>query len=188
MLQYARAELSGQSADAGDPRGGQRGRGLFTVRFTVRVSPTCAAVVPDSYPISTHLTKLGRLKSASVRRCGAGFNARGIGGRRNGGASGSGAHVAGSKRDASDRDACDGSTDLQAIDGGIHGKVPRVEYARRYPEREIEPERRAEATGPDRPKRKRVDGRACYSTRTREKEGAKRRCDATGRPPGRPPG
>ena len=60
-------------------------------------------------------------------------------------------------------DAGDGSTDLQEVGGGINGKAPRVEYARRYPEREIEPERRAEATGPDRPKRKRVDGRACYA-------------------------
>ena len=69
--------------------------------------------------------------------------------------------------------------------GGINGKAPRVEYERRYPAREIEPERRVEETGPDRPKRKRVDGRTCYAN---SGEGSKRRCDATGRPPGRPPG
>ena len=107
--------------------------------------------------------------------------ARRAGGERSGGAGGSGAHVAGSKRDASDRDACDGST----VDGGINGKAPRVEYERRYPARNIEPEGREGATGPDRPKRKRVDGMACYAN---SGEGMKRRCDATGRPPGRPPG
>ena len=69
--------------------------------------------------------------------------------------------------------------------GGVNRKAPRVEYERRYPAREVEPERRAEETGPDRPKRKRVDGRTCY---VNSGEGSKRRCDATGRPPGRPPG
>ena len=69
--------------------------------------------------------------------------------------------MAGSKRDASVMDAGDGSTDLQEVgtprqQGGVHGKAPRVEYARQYPAREIVPERRAEATGPDRPKRKRM--------------------------------
>ena len=114
--------------------------------------------------------------------------ARRAGGERSGGAGGSGAHVAGSKRDASDRDARDGSTvdgRRSTVDGGINGKAPRVEYERRYPTRDIEPERQEGATGPDRPKRKRVDGMACYAN---SGEGMKRRCDATGRPPGRPPG
>ena len=64
-------------------------------------------------------------------------------------------------------------------------RAQRVEYERRYPTRGVEPERRAEETGPDRPKRKRVDGRECYAN---SGEGSKRRCDTTGRPPGRPPG
>ena len=58
-----------------------------------------------------------------------------------------------------------------------------VEYERQYPERTQDQARRGE--GPDRPKRKRVDGAVCYAN---SGEGAKRRCDATGRPPGRPPG
>ena len=95
-------------------------------------------------------------------------------GARGGGASGRGEHLAGNKRDANAR-----------AQGGINGKAPRVEYERRYPEREGDPERRAEETGPDRPKRKRVDGQTCYAN---SGEGSKRRCDATGRPPGRPPG
>ena len=63
------------------------------------------------------------------------------------------------------------------------GKQRKVEYERPYPERTTEQERRGE--GPDRPKRKRVDGNVCYAN---SGEGSKRRCDATGRPPGRPPG
>ena len=127
----------------------------------------------------TRAAMCGVLRRAARKR------ARRGGGGRGGGAGSSSEHLAGSKRGASAMDAGDGSTDLQEVGGGINGKAPRVEYARRYPEREIEPERRAEATGPDRPKRKRVDGRACYAN---SGEGAKRRCDATGRPPGRPPG
>ena len=118
--------------------------------------------------------------------------ARRGGGGRGGGAGSSGEHRAGSKRDATAMDASDGSkqANLQEVgtlgqQGGKNGKAPRVEYARQYPAREVEPERRAEETGPDRPKRKRVDGRACYAN---SGEGSKRRCDATGRPPGRPPG
>ena len=57
------------------------------------------------------------------------------------------------------------------------------EYERQYPGRTQEQEKRGE--GPDRPKRKRVDGSMCYAN---SGEGSKRRCDATGRPPGRPPG
>ena len=57
------------------------------------------------------------------------------------------------------------------------------EYERQYPGRTQEQEKRGE--GPDRPKRKRVDGSVCYAN---SGEGSKRRCDATGRPPGRPPG
>ena len=101
------------------------------------------------------------------------------------GAGSSSEQLAGSKRGASAMDAGDGSTDLQEVGGGINGKAPRVEYERRYPARDIEPERQEGATGPDRPKRKRVDGMACYAN---SGEGMKRRCDATGRPPGRPPG
>ena len=113
-------------------------------------------------------------------------------GARNGGVRGRGAHLAGNKRDAHTMDASDRSeqANLQEAStlerrGGLSSKAPRVEYARRYPAREVEPERRAEATGPDRPKRKRVDGQMCYAN---SGEGSKRRCDATGRPPGRPPG
>ena len=154
-----------------------------------------------------------RAAMCGVLRRGARKRAKRAGGARGGGASGSGAHVAGSKRDAKRhgrRRWFDRRTDLQEVrqtdtknrqnqadpeartpgtprqQGGINGKAPRVEYARQYPAREIVTERRAEATGPDRPKRKRVDGRAaCYAN---SGEGAKRRCDATGRPPGRPPG
>ena len=118
--------------------------------------------------------------------------ARRGGGARGEGAGSSGEHRAGSKRDASDMDAGDGSkqANLQEVStlgqqGGKDSKAPRVEYERRYPERAVEPERRAEETGPDRPKRKRVDGQTCYAN---SGEGSKRRCDATGRPPGRPPG
>ena len=82
-------------------------------------------------------------------------------------------------------DAGDRTGDVQMPRGGINGKATRVEYERRYPAREVEPERRAEETGPDRPKRKRVDGRECYAN---SGEGSKRRCDAMGRPPGRPSG
>ena len=82
-------------------------------------------------------------------------------------------------------DGCGRIGDVQIPRGGINGKAPRVEYERRYPARDIEPERQEGATGPDRPKRKRVDGMACYAN---SGEGMKRRCDATGGPPGRPPG
>ena len=115
--------------------------------------------------------------------------ARREGGERGGGASGGGGHLAGSKRAASTRDACDRSTGT--VGGGINarintGKKSKTDdtaYERRYPERTQEQERRGE--GPDRPKRKRVDGGVCYAN---SGEGSKRRCDATGRPPGRPPG
>ena len=118
--------------------------------------------------------------------------AKRAGGARSGGAGSSSEHLAGSKRDATAMDASDRSkqANLQEAgtlgqQGGINSKAPRVEYERRYPAREVEPERRAEETGPDRPKRKRVDGQVCYAN---SGAGSKRRCDATGRPPGRPPG
>ena len=72
--------------------------------------------------------------------------------------------------------------ELQANQGKKR-KPDDTAYERRYPERTQEQERRGE--GPDRPKRKRVDGDVCYAN---SGEGSKRRCDATGRPPGRPPG
>ena len=69
-------------------------------------------------------------------------------------------------------------------------KQRKVEYTRPYPERKDDgagAARHGEVTadGPDRPKRKRVDGSVCYAN---SGEGSKRRCEATGRPPGRPPG
>jgi len=145
-----------------------------------------AAEVGQVWWATTRVAVCGVLRRVARKR------ARRGGGVDSGGAGGSGARLAGSKRDSGDRDASDRSkqANLQEAgtlgqQGGINGKAPRVEYARRYPAREVEPERRAEETGPDRPKRKRVDGRACYAN---SGEGSKRRCDATGRPPGRPPG
>ena len=94
--------------------------------------------------------------------------------------------LAGSKRDSDDRDACDRSKQANLQEAGTLGKKRKPDdtaYERQYPERTQEQERRGE--GPDRPKRKRVDGAVCYAN---SGEGSKRRCDATGRPPGRPPG
>jgi len=110
--------------------------------------------------------------------------ARRGGGVGSGGAGSSGARLAGSKRDSDDRDACDRSKQADLQEAGTLGKKRKPDdtaYERRYPERTQEQERRGE--GPDRPKRKRVDGDVCYAN---SGEGSKRRCDATGRPPGRP--
>ena len=110
-----------------------------------------------------------------------------------GGESSGGGHGPGSKRDASAWDACDRSIqhsgDLRTNQGETSttankkSKTDGMAYERQYPERTQEQERRGD--GPDRPKRKRVDGSVCYAN---SGEGSKRRCDATGRPPGRPPG
>ena len=163
----------GRAEDAG----GRAGRGKK--RKDAAGAAQLAAAAEAVWWAKTRAAMCGVLRRVARKRAKRGDGARG------GGASGRGEHLAGNKRDANARDASDRSDRSEQAQGGINGKAPRVEYERRYPAREIEPERRVEETGPDRPKRKRVDGRTCYAN---SGEGSKRRCDATGRPPGRPPG
>ena len=72
--------------------------------------------------------------------------------------------------------------------GGTSGSGGRGVYERRYPDRTEEPVRRDGATGPERPKRMRPDGAACYVEGRNGGLGVKRRNVQQGEQPGRPPG
>ena len=191
LVQLASGGPAKASAARGDERQegaqeavGAKGRGRK--RKDAAADAQLAAEMSQVWWAKTRAAVCGVLRRVMRKR------ARREGGERGGGASGSGGHLAGSKRAASTRDACDRSTLTDGLAGGginarintgKKSKTDDTAYERRYPERTQEQERRGE--GPDRPKRKRVDGSVCYAN---SGEGSKRRCDATGRPPGRPPG
>ena len=72
---------------------------------------------------------------------------------------------------------------------GGGGKASKgVAYGRSYPACTEEPVRREGATGPERPKRMRPDGAACYVEGRNGGLGVKRRNVQQGEQPGRPPG
>ena len=178
-----RAAGGGETQKGERDGAGRAGRGRK--RKDAAGAAQLAAVTEAVWWAKTRAAMCGVLRRVARKRAKRG------GGARDGGAGSSGEHLAGGKRDATARDASDRSeqANLQEAGtlgqkGGVNRKAPRVEYERRYPAREVEPDRRAEETGPDRPKRKRVDGQVCYAN---SGEGSIRRCDATGRPPGRPP-